>query len=470
MTLGLLHIILSISLLTAHPLTEQANISVLVQEANTGEIVDTHRAEHVVPPASVMKLLTTATALELLGEDFRFATTIEHTGEIADGVLQGDLYIHGTCDPSLGLVLGKGRGTGSVPTATRAFLSKWARAIQDAGIRKIEGRIVADMTLLDADAVNPAWLMEDAGNYYAPGVFALNYMGNSLNIVLTSGAVGSVAEVTRVEPDYPDLRLINHIRCTQITHDGAFVRGLPYSQERYLTGAIPSHLGTFGVRADMPNPGLLLAQHLTEELRTRGITVTYDATYEADHNPLLPTRNVLYTHYSEPLSTIVAECNTHSNNLFAEALFRYIGLQYGVPGTVHNACEVMRTFWLRRGIDLSHALVKDGCGLAPQDAVSASTFVQLLTYMNHSPHREAWLASLPVSGESGTLRSLCHGTVLQGRVHAKSGTIAGTKNFAGYIDLPNGKQYVFAILINSAHGKARAIQKVIEQYLLSLCK
>lgn len=465
---SLLSILLSIGLLTDNPLTEQANISVLVQDAETGNVIDAHRADNVVPPASVMKLLTTATALEMLGPDFRFTTSIEYTGIIEDGVLKGDLYIRGEGDPSLGLVLGRGRGTASQPATTRSFLAPWVRAIQDAGIRRIAGSVVADMTFLDGDAVNPAWLWEDIANYYAPGVFGINYLGNSLNIVLRSGAVGSVAEVTRIEPNFPDLQIINHIRCTQITYDGAFVHGMPYSKERYLTGSIPSNLGTFGVRSDMPNPGLLLAQHLTAELNGRGVTVERPATYTADYNPLLPPRKVLYEHRSQPLSALIAECNTYSNNLFAEALFRYMGVQYGKPGTIHNACEVVRDFWRRRGINISHALIKDGCGLAPQDAVSAATFVQLLDYMDHSRYRDVWLASLPVSGESGTLRSLMCGTPLEGRIHAKSGTIAGTKNYAGYIDMPGGKRYVFAILVNSAYGKARKIQTVIEQYLRTL--
>ena len=90
--------------------------------------------------------------------------------------------------------------------------------------------------------------------------------------------------------------------------------------------------------------------------------------------------------------------------------------------------------------------------------------------MAHSTHKEAWVASLPVSGQSGTLKSLCPKTELEGRIHAKSGTIAGTKNFAGYIDMPNGETWVFAILINSAPGKAKNIQTVIQQYLLDVCR
>ena len=117
---------------------------------------------------------------------------------------------------------------------------------------------------------------------------------------------------------------------------------------------------------------------------------------------------------------------------------------------------------------IQNAIIKDGCGLAPQDAVSARTFVQLLTIMSKSENKEEWMASLPVSGQSGTLRSLCAKTALEGKIHAKSGTIAGTKNFAGYIDMPNGDTWVFAILINSAPGKAKNIQTVIQQYLLDV--
>lgn len=117
---------------------------------------------------------------------------------------------------------------------------------------------------------------------------------------------------------------------------------------------------------------------------------------------------------------------------------------------------------------MAGTLIKDGCGLAPQDAVSAETFVQLLTYMSKSPDFDVWFASLPISGETGTLRSLGAKTCIQGKVHAKSGTISGTKNFAGYMDLPNGERLVFAILINSAQGKARRVQTVIEKYLIDV--
>ena len=431
-------------------------MSVFVQNMQTGEVIDSYRADKVVPPASVMKLLTTGAALEILGPGYRFPTIIEHNGTIENGVLHGNLYIHGSCDPSLGW---KGH-TG--------FLDQWVKAVQKAGISSIDGAVIADMTMLDGEAQNPNWLCEDAGNYYAPGIFALNYYGNTMNIVLQSGEPGTVAKVVKTEPYVEDVYFINRIRCDKITYDGAFVSGLPYSRERYLTGAVPSNLGTFGVKGDLPNPGLLLARHFTNRLREAGIRVKKDASYIADYNPLLPPRTELYTHYSEPLSEIIKETNVNSNNLYAEALFRCLGTRYTLPGTIHNSQDLLRDFWRRRGVAVQNAIIKDGCGLAPQDAVSAKAFVQLLSVMARSNNKDAWIASLPVSGQTGTLKSLCPKTELEGRIHAKSGTIAGTKNFAGYIDMPNGETWVFAILINSAPGKAKNIQTVIQQYLLDV--
>ena len=452
-----LNILLSVSFLTSHPVTGQANMSVLVQNLQTGEVIDSYRPDHVVPPASVIKLLTTGAALETLGPNYRFPTTLEYSGTIEKGVLKGNLYIHGSCDPSLGW---KGK-TG--------FLSQWVKAVKAAGIQRIDGGVVADMTMLDGEAQNPNWLCEDAGNYYAPGIFALNYYGNTMNIVLKSGEPGSIAKVIKTEPQVEDVYFINHVRCDKITYDGAFVSGLPYSRERYLTGAVPSNLGTFGVKGDIPNPGLLLARHLTNHLRQEGVEVRKDATYEADYNPLTPLRTEIYTHYSEPLSELIKETNINSNNLFAEAFFRYLGTRYILPGTIHNSQDFIKDYWRRRGVMIQNAIIKDGCGLAPQDAVSARSLVQLLTVMAHSSNKKEWMASLPVSGQTGTLKTLCPNTALEGRIHAKSGTIAGTKNFAGYIDMPNGETWVFAILINSAPGKAKNIQTVIQQYLLDVC-
>jgi len=267
-------------------------------------------------------------------------------------------------------------------------------------------------------------------------------------------------------PEVPGVQFENHIRCTSITHDGAFVHGAAYNYTRYLTGSVPSNQGSFGVQGDLPNPGLLLVQHFSQLLEESGITTTALPTYisEADGT----RRTLLYTWLSPTLRDIIIETNTHSNNMYAESVFRTFGARYTVPCTIHNSADFEKDFWLRRGVDTRSTRIVDGCGLAPQDAISAETLVQLLMYMYHSSNKDAFYASLPVSGQTGTLRTLLGGTELDGRVHAKSGTIAATKNFAGYIELPNGKTWVFAVMVSFGNGKSKQIQKVIGDYLLDL--
>lgn len=446
----------SLDIFLKSPVTASANISLLVQDLHSGELIDCYRPQNVAPPASVMKLLPTATALETLGADYRFSTYIEYSGYISNGVLHGDLYVRGTGDPTLG----------SQKVGDRNFLNRWVKAIREAGIREIRGAVIADLSYFDADAINPGWIWEDIGNYYAPGVYALSYMDNTMNIVLRSGAVGSIAEVQYTVPEVPGVKFDNHIRCTNITHDGAFVHGAAYNYTRYLTGSVPSNEGSFGVQGDLPNPGLLLAQHLSQKLEENGITTTAEPMYisEADGK----SRTLLYTWLSPTLREIVIETNTHSNNLFAESVFRTFGARYTLPCTIHNSADFEKDYWLRRGINIRSARIVDGCGLAPQDAISAETLVQLLTFMYRSQNKDAFYASLPVSGQSGTLRSLLPGTELDGRVHAKSGTIAATKNFAGYIELPNGQTWVFAVMVSFGNGKSKDIQRVIGNYLLDL--
>ena len=446
----------SIDIFLRHPVTASANISLLVQDLHSGEVIDSYRSTNVAPPASVMKLLPTATALETLGSDYQFSTYIEYSGYIAGGVLHGDLYVRGTGDPTLG----------SQKVGDRNLLTRWVKAIREAGIREIRGAVIADLSYFDADAVNPGWIWEDIGNYYAPGVYALSYLDNTMNVVLRSGAVGSIAEVQYTVPEVPGVKFDNHIRCTSIMHDGAYVHGAAYSYTRYLTGSVPSNQGSFGVQGDLPNPGLLLVQHLSKKLEESGVVITAEPTYisEADGK----SRTLLYTWLSPPLRDIIYETNIHSNNLYAESLFRTFGARYTLPCTIHNSADFEKDYWLRRGVNTRSARIVDGCGLAPQDALSAETLVQLLTYMYRSPNKDAFYASLPVSGQSGTLRSLLAGTELSGKVHAKSGTIAATKNFAGYIELPNGQTWVFAVMVSFGNGKSKQIQSVIGNYLLDL--
>ena len=130
----------SLDIFLNSPVTSSANISLLVQDLHSGELIDCYRPQNVAPPASVMKLLPTATALETLGADYQFSTYIEYSGYISNGVLYGDLYVRGTGDPTLG----------SQKVGDRNFLNRWVKAIREAGIREIRGAVIADLSYFDA--------------------------------------------------------------------------------------------------------------------------------------------------------------------------------------------------------------------------------------------------------------------------------------------------------------------------------
>ncbi|MDR2853704.1 MAG: D-alanyl-D-alanine carboxypeptidase, partial [Prevotellaceae bacterium] len=144
-----------------NPLLQNANISFLVSDVRTGEVVCEHRACNMAVPASTMKVITTATALELLGADFRFRTLLEMDEKpTADSVLNGNIIIRGTGDPTL--------GSAFFPPAD--FLNNWVLAVKNAGIKTIRGQIIVDEQKFETEGVNPHWLWEDIGNYYAAGI------------------------------------------------------------------------------------------------------------------------------------------------------------------------------------------------------------------------------------------------------------------------------------------------------------
>ncbi len=437
-----------------------ANISLKVVNTETGETVAAHRADKLTSPASITKIITTSTALQMLGNDFRFETYLETDGYIDSlGILHGNLYVRGTGDPSLG----------SQYVGSQSFYYKWIQELRKCGIKRITGNIIGDTSFFNAESLNPNWVWEDIGNYYAPGSFALSYLDNSVNIQLKSGPIGSKAEVIKTLPHLDDIEFENYLTCTEITYDGAYVHGVPFTNKRYLFGSVPSNRGIFGVRGDIPNPALLLAKHLHTWLSDAGIVVDGTPAYIREHDKT--TRTLLYTHLSPPLQDIITEINCQSNNQYAEQLFRFLGSRIEVPAAIHYSTDIIKQFWRNRMIRIDNEFLRDGSGLSPQNAFSANIFIEILQYMyQNEEFAEDFIASLPVSCQSGTLRSFMRGTPLEGKVHAKSGTTSRIKSYAGYAEGPSGTHYTFAVMVNNASTKSRYVQTYIEHLLANVCK
>ena len=439
-----------------NPLLENANISLLVKDLGTNKTIYQFRPSSSTIPASTMKLVTTATALELLGPKFCFQTKLEIDGTLnSNGVLNGNLYIKGGGDPTLG----------SEHLGDKAFLTKWVEEVKRVGIKKITGRIIADGTLYDNEGVNPKWTWEDIGNYYAAGAYGISYMDNTYQLVLRSGPEGSTPEILRIVPEMPAMTFENHLKSTAIEFDSAYFYGAPHSYLRSIHGEIPANRIEYIIKGDIPNPGLLLAEHFQEKLVENGITIHQ---LPSDVVPESSGRRVILVYESPQLSEIIKETNVHSNNGYAEQIFRYLATTKNTIASSNGAVQVVRSFWKAKGLPVDQLFMYDGCGLSPVDAVSSQFFVDLLIYMQTiSPNKEAFFNSLPISGKSGTLTNFLQKTALQGKVHAKSGTISRVKCYAGYVDTKE-KNYVFAILVNNPNGTSKAVNKKIEEFLLKL--
>jgi D-alanyl-D-alanine carboxypeptidase/D-alanyl-D-alanine-endopeptidase (penicillin-binding protein 4) len=443
-----------IATLTNNSLHCNANISIMVKDLQSGKTLHSHNASNSFVPASTVKLITTATALEVLGADYRFKTTLEIEGIIsADSVLQGNLIIYGSGDPTLG----------SSKLGNINFLNDWISAVRKAGIKQINGNIIANASVYDTEGINPKWLWEDMGNYFGAGAYGISYKDNTFEMELRSGAVGTTPEIVKITPNIPELTFKNYLRSTTIRFDSAYFYGAPFVNERSIYGEIPANRPSFKIKGDIPRPGLVLARDLAWKLKSSGISVTGIATDEAG---VSGRRTVIYTHLSPKLTEIIQEINSNSNNHFAEHLFRHLALQSGIQASSPEAVKRINAFWKSKGLPVDELFLYDGSGLSTVNAVSANFFVSLLSYMDKSSNNSVFRASLPVAGKSGTIRNFLKGTSLEGRVQAKSGTISRVRAYAGYINT-NGNRFAFAVIVNNPNSTSTIeTRKKIEEFLI----
>lgn len=433
-----------------------ARISFMVKDVETGKIIMENNPYMCVTPASVTKIITTASAIEILGADFRFETKIKHDGHIDDnGVLHGNLYIVGDGDPTLG----------SSYLGDRNFISDWCRRIKNQGITHITGNIIADARCYDHCAVPISWCWEDMGTHYAPGVYGLSAYDNTFSIIMESHAPESVPSVVGVYPNMPDLVIINKAKVLRQAKDSIYVFGIPYDQRRIIDGGMPANRSRYPVRCDIGNPPLFVAQNLKSTLPIYGILCDGKATDSAViSTDSLPT---LVSYKSPELSDIIKKTNFKSNNMYAEHIFKHIGLSATKSEASNmHAASVIKDFWTSKGIDFSTIRLDDGSGLSPQNAYSASLLVDILCYMHNSNNAKVFYESLPTAGKEGTVAGFLYKTEMEGKAKIKSGSMSNVQCYSGYINAANGHRYAFAAMINFYGSKRKDIRNVIKQWLL----
>lgn len=451
------------------PYMRGASFSLIVKDVQDGKTVCSYDTDRLQSPASVLKTVATATALEILGEDYRYPTTLEYDGTLENGTLKGNLYIKGSGDPSL--------GSSYFAPDQNKFLSAWIAALQKAGIRRITGSIISDESIFDTEGASVKWLREDMGNYYAPGSYGLSVFDNMYKLSLQTGAVGSRPVLKGTEPNIPFIRFKNYLKTASVSSDSAYIIGAPLDDVRYLYGVLPANREAYVLKGDIPDPALYLAHYLTDRLRQKGIQVDGAPScyrIEAEENRWnKKERKEIVTTYSPTLREIASVCNHVSHNLYADALLKTIGLQYKprkneVISSFGRGVQVVKEYWEKKGLDVFSLRMNDGSGLAPADKVSAGFMGELLAYMaTESAVSEAFIASLPQAGIEGSVRNFLKGSKLQGKARLKSGGITGVRSYAGYIT-EDGKTYAVAIFSNNYSCPMNRMTGALEKLLLQL--
>lgn len=451
------------------PYMRGASFSLVVKDVQEGKTVYSYDTDRLQSPASVLKTVATATALEILGEDYRYPTTLEYDGILESGTLEGNLYIKGSGDPSL--------GSSHFAPGQNKFLSTWIAALQKAGIKHITGSVISDESIFDTEGVSIKWLREDMGNYYAPGSYGISIFDNMYKLSLQTGAAGTRPVLKGTEPDIPFIRFKNYLKAAPVSSDSAYIIGAPLDDVRYLYGVLPANREAYVLKGDIPDPALYLARYLTDQLQQKGIRVDGSPScyrIEVEENRWKKgERKEIVTTYSPTLREIASVCNHVSHNLYADALVKTVGLQYKprrneMISSFGRGVQVVKEYWEKKGLDVFPLRMNDGSGLAPADKVSAGFMGELLVYMaTESAVSDAFIASLPQAGMEGSVRNFLKGSKLQGKAHLKSGGITGVRSYAGYIT-KDGKTYAVAVFSNNYSCPMSRMTRALEKLLLQL--
>lgn len=452
--------------LTGDPALKNGNVSFTLLDRKTGEFVAAHNPNMSLVPASSLKLLTCSYGLEMLKGDFRFKTQLEITGKVgANGVLKGDLILHGFGDPTLGSEMTEGSST------LDQVLNSFADAVIKAGIRSIDGNIYGDGSYFSNEGIYDSWLWNDIGNYYAAGIYGLNIYDNLYKLKFKQSVQGSSPDIATVYPNIPGLKFASEVLSAgPKSGDNAFIYGGPMQFNCKVRGSIPSGKGTFEVKGSMPDPPKVATWLLNEKLKEKKI---FSKGIKSSLIDPLPDgkRTVLMTHYSLPLENIVQQTLLKSINLNAEAILRYCGAQSLPNSTIESAIKGFETFLRRESDNSTGFFLADGSGLSTLNSIPSYGFAKILRQKFQEKSISSILeASLPIAGVSGTMKSYLTNSPAKGKIRAKTGSMSRVRSFSGLLTGASGKEYVFTLIINNYSCSSVQIKSKVETFFDGLFK
>ena len=418
-----------------------------IRSADTGTVLFQLNADRLMMPASNMKILTLAAAAQALGWDHRFATTLETSAPVENGVLRGDLVIRGSGDPTIST-----RGD-----RARQVFDEWTQALRAAGITSIQGRIVGDDQAFDDEGLGPGWAWDYLEAGYASPIGALQYNENVAELTVSPGGAAGEPAAVRLEPG-SGLRVVNHVRTEPASESGQ--RGSINVHRRVdrpeleVSGMVP--VGSPGVTrvVAVVNPTVFFSQGVKDALVSRGITVAGEAADGDDVAAELarngfPTFRVLHTTLSPTLQEIGTVLMKVSQNQYGETLLKAIGAKQSGLGSFRAGRTGAAQTFAAWNVPEDGYVMSDGSGLSRYNYVAATTVTSVLRRMYTDPvHRAPFLATLPIAAKDGTVSTRMRQTRAAENAQVKTGSIANVRSLSGFVRTRDGEMLVFSIIAN----------------------
>ncbi|MFH0733904.1 MAG: D-alanyl-D-alanine carboxypeptidase/D-alanyl-D-alanine-endopeptidase [bacterium] len=419
---------------------------VLIKSLKTGEIIYKRNADKLFIPASNMKLFTTSAALLLLGDKYRYKTKIFADGDINNGVLDGDLVLRGSGDPTISnrFVLG---GINSV-------FKKWVDSLKNKNITKITGDIIGDDDIFDEKSYGYGWSRDYEYSWFAAPSGALSFNNNCINVKIIPGTNNLPADI-EIQPDIKTYYFVNKVTTVSADENSSTNIQLLRSRRNDIitvNGIIKANSEPVIEYIAVDDPTDFTVNSFAEVLIDNGIVLDGYAT-DADkeiHKLNYDDMVELFEYSSVKLSDIVKETNKNSNNFYAEQLIKTIGYELLNYGTVENGVKAMREIFETMGINIDNLLFSDGSGLSCLDWVTPKQIVNLLSYMYKSNQFKAFFNSLPIAGRDGTLADRMKNTAAEDNVRGKTGYLSGVTALSGYLNTMDDEPLVFTMIVNNA--------------------
>jgi len=441
--------------IVARPEFASSNLAIKVASLDTGRVMLEENAGKWMQPASNMKLYTVAAALDRLGPDYRFVTSVYAPARAdASGTIRGDLVVYGRGDPSYAT-----RFNGANDTDYYRGIDDLATRITAAGVRRVEGDLVGDESYFTGGPLPAGWEWDDLQWWYGAEVSALTINDNSVDLSVKPGArVGDPCRIN-IGPDTSVITIVDRTK----TADRGTTRELsvhrPLGQNTIeIRGTMPLDDRGFTASLAVPRPALVFVTMLRAALERRGVVFTgnvrtVDAQTRADTQPLPISSLVeIASRPSPPLSVIAAQTLKPSQNLYAELILRALGKAASANQKLTSeeaGIAAVRDFLARAGVAPDRLVINDGSGLSRSNLVTAEATTRLLVYMNQHRAGSVFREALPVAGIDGTLRNRMRGTPAQNNVRAKTGTLGTATSLSGYLFTAAGERLVFSLMINN---------------------